>query len=162
MDIYIDSNVIVASEIEEEGNHTESKQFMEYVLDNKNPDIVFYTSVFSFLELASAMIRRTGNRDRAYSLLYRTEKSWRKSITPLPPIPEKREASFTELVDDLIETSIKYRTSSADTIHAQTIAGYEIDCFVTWNKKHFIVMEQQLSNLNVLTPTQMLDKLEKQ
>ncbi len=162
MDVYIDSDVIVASEIEEEENHKESKNFMEHVLGSKSPDTVFYTSVFSFLELASAMIRRTSNSDKAYSLLYRIRNSWKKSIKPLPPLPAKYRASFTGLVDTLIETSIKYRTPSADTIHAQTVAGYEIDCLVTWNKKHFSDMEQQIPNLRILTPTEMLNELAKQ
>lgn len=132
---------------------------MECVLINENPEIVFYTSIFSFLELASAMIRRTGNRDRAYSLLYRIKNSWKKAITPLPPIPTKRRASFTTLVDTLIETTIKYRTPSADTIHAQTIAGYEINFLVTWNTRDFLYMEQQFPNLTVLTPPEMLNEL---
>lgn len=162
MDVYIDSNVIVASEIKEEENHIESKKFMEHVLGNRNPDITFSTSVFSFVELASAMIRRTSNSDRAYSLLYRIRNSWKKSIKPLPPIPAKHRTSFTGLVDTLIETSIKYRTPSADTIHAQTVAGYEVNYVVTWNKKHFSYMEQQIPNLTVLTPTEMLNELAKQ
>ncbi|MBA7604141.1 hypothetical protein ES703_11260 [subsurface metagenome] len=162
MDVYIDSNVIVASEIKEEENHIESKKFMEHVLGNRNPDITFSTSVFSFVELASAMIRRTSNSDRAYSLLYRIRNSWKKSIKPLPPIPAKHRTSFTGLVDTLIETSIKYHTPSADTIHAQTVAGYEVNYVVTWNKKHFSYMEQQIPNLTVLTPTEMLNELAKQ
>jgi len=161
MDIYIDSDVIVASEINNEENHAESEKFMEYVLGNKNPDITFYTSVFSFVELASAMIRRTNNSDKAYSLLYRIRNSWKKSIKPLPPIPAKLRASFTGLVETLIETSIKYRTPSADTIHAQTIAGYEINYVVTWNKKHFSYMEHQIPNLKILTPPEMLEVLSK-
>lgn len=161
IDIYIDSDVIVASEIEEEKNHTDSKRFMEYVLGNKSPSMTFYTSVFSFVELASAMIRRTSNSDKAYSLLYRIRNSWKKSIKPLPPIPAKLRTSFTGLVESLIETSIKYRTPSADTMHAQTIAGYEIDFLVTWNKKHFSYMESQIPNLKVLTPREMLEELAK-
>jgi len=161
MDIYIDSDVIVASEIGDEENHAESEKFMEHVLGSKSLDVTFYTSVFSFVELASAMIRRTNNSDKAYSLLYRIRNSWKKSIKPLPPIPAKRRASFTSLVETLIETSIKYRTPSADTFHAQTIAGYEIDYVVTWNKKHFLYMEQQIPNLNILTPPEMLKVLSK-
>jgi len=161
MDIYVDSDVIIASEIDNEKNHAESKKFMEHVLGNKSANITFYTSIFSFVELASAMIRRTNNRDRAYSLLYRIGKSWKKSIKPLPPIPAARRTSFTGLVETLIETSIKYRTPSADTFHAQTIAGYEIDYVVTWNKKHFLYMEQQIPNLNILTPPEMLKVLSK-
>lgn len=156
MDIYIDSDVIVASEIEDEDNHKESKKFMEQVLANKNANITYYTSIFSFLELASAMVRRTNNSDKAYSLLYRIRNSWKKSIKPLPPIPSKSRASFTELVDALIETSIKYRTPAGDSIHAQTMSAYEIDYMVTWNKKHFSCMEKKLPNLRVFTPTEMM------
>jgi predicted nucleic acid-binding protein len=161
MDIYIDSDVIVASEIANENNHKESKKFMEYVLADKSKDTTYYTSVFSFLELASAMVRRTNNNDKAYSLLYRIRNSWKKSIKPLPPIPSRRRTSFTELVDTLIETSIKYRTPAADTIHAQTISGYEIDYVVTWNKRHFSCLERQFPNLKVLTPTEILTEFAK-
>ena len=78
--IYIDSNIIIASEIRSEKHHKESKNFMAYVLDNKNPDIGFSTSIFTFLELASAMRRRTKNKDRAYSLLYKVRNLWKNSI----------------------------------------------------------------------------------
>lgn len=107
------------------------------------------------------MIRRTNNSDKAYSLLYRIRNSWKRSIKPLPPISAKRRASFTGLVETLIETSIKYRTPSADTVHAQTIAGYEIDYVVTWNKKHFSHMECQITNLRISITAQMLEVLSK-
>jgi len=161
MDIYIDSNVIVSAEIKTEDNHDKSKIFMGYVLENDSKKVTFYTSIFTFVELSSAMIRRTNNRDRAYSLTYRIRNSWKKAIKPLPPLPTKRRASFTALVDELIETSIQYFTSSADTIHAQTIATHDIDYLVTWNKKHFASLEQQIPNLTVLTPTEMLQELAK-
>lgn len=161
MDIYIDSDVIVSSEIETEDNHDESKTFMEFVLGNDNKKVTFYTSIFTFVELSSAMIRRTNNRHRAYSLTYRIRNSWKRAIKPLPPLPTKRRASFTALVDELIETSIQYFTPSADTIHAQTIASHDIDYLVTWNKKHFASLEQQIPNLTVLTPTEMLQELAK-
>jgi len=161
IEIYIDSNVIVASEIAEEDHHQKSKEFMEYVLASKGTDTVFFTSIFTFSELASAMIRRTNNKDKAYSLLYQIRNSWKKFIKPLPPIPGKKRAEFIELVETFIESAIKFRTPSADTIHAQTIAGYEIPYFVTWNKKHFKEMQNQISELKVLTPTEMLEELKK-
>jgi len=147
IEIYIDSNVIVASEIEEEEHHQKSKEFMEYVLASKGTDTIFFTSVFTFSELASAMIRRTNNKDKAYSLLYQIRNSWKKFIKPLPPIPGKNRADFIELVETLIETAIRFRTPSADTIHAQTVAGYEINYLVTWNKKDFSEMEKHISKL---------------
>lgn len=161
MNFYIDSDVIVASEIEGEEHHQESKNFMEHVLANKNPDITFTTSVFTFLELASAMIRRTQNSDKAYSLLYRLRNSWKYSIKPYPPIPPKQMTSITRLVDTLIEASIKFRTPSGDTIHAQTAAWLEIGYLVTWNKKHFSHMEQQVDGLKVLDPSEALRELKK-
>ena len=161
IEIYIDSNVIVASEIAEEEYHQESKEFMEYVLASKGTDTTFFTSVFTFLELASAMIRRTENADRVYSLLYRIKNSWKDLIRPVPPMPPQKLTSFTRLVDALIETAIRFRTPSADTIHAQTVAGYEIHYLVTWNKKDFSEMEKQISELKVLSPTEMLEELRK-
>lgn len=156
LEVYIDSDVIVASQIESERHHWESKEFMEYVLTSNKNDIVFFTSIFTFVELASAMIRRTNDEDKAYSLLYRIRNSWKKSILPLPPIPQENRASFTKLVDTLIETSIQFRTPSGDTIHAQTVAGYEINHLVTWNVKHFSDMEKQIKRLKVMTPTEAL------
>jgi hypothetical protein len=111
--IYIDSNVIVSSEIKEELHHEESKEFMKFVRENRKNEIVFFTSVFTFLELSSAMIRRTNNEDKTYSLLYRIRNSWKSSIRPLPPLRRKN-ASFTKLVDSLVEASIRFRTPSAD------------------------------------------------
>ena len=154
--VYIDSDVIVASELKEEQYFSESKRFMEYVLKSRIPDTTFFTSVFTFLELASAMIRRTRNKDRAYSLLYQIRNSWKGSIKPYPPLPRSKLTSFTRLVDTLIETSIKFRTPSGDTIHAQTAAQYEIDYLITWNKDHFSGMKREIKNLKLLNPTEAL------
>ncbi len=163
IEIYIDSDVIVASEIDGEQHHQESKEFMEYVLTSNKNDIIFFTSIFTFVELASAMIRRTNDKDKAYSLLYRIRNSWKNSILPLPPIPPipyKSRPSFskivTEIVDTLIETSIQFRTPSGDTIHAQTVDLYEIYYLVTWNVRHFSDMEKQNKRLKVMTPTEAL------
>jgi len=154
--VYIDSDVIVASELKEEQYFSESKRFMEYVLKSRIPDTTFFTSVFTFLELASAMIRRTRNKDRAYSLLYQIRNSWKGSIKPYPPLPRSKLTSFTRLVDTLIETSIKFRTPSGDTIHAQTAVQYEIDYLITWNKDHFLDMQREIKNLKILNPTEAL------
>ena len=132
---------------------------MQCVLKNKRTDIIFFTSVFTFLELASAMTRRTNDRDKTYSLLYRIKNSWKYSINPLPPMAPRKMTSFTRLVDTLIETSIRFHTSSADSIHAQTIAENKIDYVVTWNKKHFSDMTKQIQNLKVLTPSEMMEVL---
>jgi predicted nucleic acid-binding protein len=159
INVYIDSDVIVASEIEQEEHHKESKRFVEYVLKNRKPDITFSTSVFTFLELASAMIRRTNNSDKAYSLLYRIRNSWKDSIRPLPPLPPERLTSFTRLVDTLIETSLKYRTPAGDTIHAQTVSNHEIDYLVTWNKGHFSHLAKEIDGLRIVTPEESLREL---
>ena len=160
--IYIDSNVIVSSEIEEEKYHTESKDFMSYVTEKKHPNFIFFTSVFTSLELASAMIRRTHSQDKVYSLLYRTKNIWKHSINPLAPMPPKEMTSFTRLIDDLIETTVKFNTPAGDTIHAHTAALFEMHYFVTWNKDHFLELERQLSGVKVLYPNEMLSELKKQ
>jgi len=154
LNVYIDSDVMVASEIKDEKNHTESKKFMDYVLKSKDKDIKFFTSIFTFLELASAMIRRTKNKDKAYSLLYRVRNSWKKFINPLPPM--EKGTSFTTLVDNLIETTIKFKTPAGDTIHAHTFALNELNYFITWNTKHFKGMRRHLKQIKILTPTDVL------
>ncbi len=159
--VYLDSDVIVAAEIDNEQNHTESQKFMDFILKQEHRDIIFITSVFTFLELASAMIRRTNDEHRAYSLLYRIRNVWKGSIKPVPPMPPKKLTSFTTLVDRLAETSIKFHTPSGDTIHAQTAAWHEVDYLVTWNKKHYLYMEKQLEDLRVLTPTEAIDEFNK-
>jgi predicted nucleic acid-binding protein len=162
INVYIDSNVFVASELEEEQNHTESKRFMDYVLKAKHLEMTFSTYVFTFLELASAMIRRTKNKDRAYSLLYQIRSSWKDAIKPLGPLPTSKHASFTRLVDTLIETSIAFCTPSGDTIHAQTVARYDLDYLITWNKDHFSEMQTQFKNLKILNPKEALEAFGKQ
>jgi len=154
--IYIDSNVIVSAEIQGERNHTESKEFMGFLLNVKIPDVYYVTSVFTFVELASAMIRRTGDRDRSYSLLYRIQKSWKDAIRPYPPLEPSQSRSYTSLVDSLVETAIRFRTPSGDSIHAQTVALYKFDYLVTWNTRHFTQMRRTIKNLNIVTPPQML------
>jgi predicted nucleic acid-binding protein len=160
INVYIDSNVIVSSEIRAEANHSASKKFMKYVLERKNANIRFITSVFTFLELASSMIRRTGSKDKTYSILYRIRNTWKDSIYPLPPIAPKKLSSFTRLVDTLIETSITFRTPSADTIHAQTVAANRIDIFTTWNKRHFTQLAEKVENLKILDPRETMEELD--
>mgnify|MGYP001591756895 CR=1 FL=1 len=159
LNVYIDSDVMVASEIKGERNHIESKKFMEYVLKSKKADVMFFTSIFTFLELASAMIRRTNKPDKAYSLLYRVRKSWKKFINPLPPM--EKITSFTSLIDELIETSINFKTPAGDTIHAHTYANNKMDYFITWNTKHFNGMKKSIKKIKILTPTDILKEFEK-
>ncbi len=161
--IAIDSDVIVASEIEGEANHKESKEFMDYVLTCKSKKVSFFTSIFTFLELASAMIRRTKDKDKAYSLLYRITKSWRKTINPLPFSSSKKQISpqafSRELIDNFIETAIKFNEKSGDAIQCQAIVENQIDCFVTWNLKDFTILEQTIPNFKVLTPKQAVQEI---
>ena len=158
LNVYIDSDVMVASEIKGEQNHVESKKFMDYVLKTKDKDIEFFTSIFTFLELASAMIRRTKNKDKTYSLLYRVKNSWKKFINPLPPMESG--TSFITLIDNLIETTIKFKTPAGDTVHAHTFALKELDYFITWNTKHFDGMRRNLKGIKILTPTDVLKEFE--
>ncbi|MGA9365796.1 MAG: hypothetical protein WBW16_15650 [Bacteroidota bacterium] len=161
INVYIDSDVIVASEIRAEENHIDSKKFMDYVLGQKSSEIRFFTSVFTFLELASSMIRRTGSMDKTYSLLYRIKNTWKASIYPLPPIRPEKFSSFTRLVDTLIETSIAFETPSGDTIHAQTVAANRIDILTTWNKKHFARLADKIGDLKILDPRETMEELNK-
>jgi len=159
VNVYIDSDVIVSAEISSERNHEQSKKFMDLVLNIKVPEISYVTSVFTFLELASAMIRRTKNQDRTYSLLYRIQKPWRESIKPYPPLEPAKNTSYTRLVNSLAETAIRFRTRSGDTIHAQTIALYKCDYLVTWNVRHFSLMTKKIRSLKIIRPPEMMSEL---
>lgn len=161
--VSIDTCVIVASEIPKEDHYKESKRFMNFVLENKNKNLEFFTSIFTFVELASAMIRRTSNKDKAYSLLYRVTKSWKNSINPLPLIYNSKSRSQKEFskdfIDDLIEIAIRFKTKSGDTMQANAIAENQIDYFITWNKKDFREIENKLKNLHVLDPLEFLKEV---
>jgi len=157
--VYIDSDVIISSEIKSESKHKESKKFIKFILDNKDNNLRFYTSIFTFLELASAMIRRTKNKDKTYSLLYRAKQTWKNKLGPLPPISGRK--SFTDLIDTLAETAIKFRTTAGDTIHAHTIAENDMKYVITWNTRHFKRLEKKLKGLTVLTPVEIIEKLKK-
>lgn len=152
--IFIDTDVIVASQIKSEKNHAESRRLMDFVLKSKSRRFEFYVSVFSFLELASAIIRRTDSKDKAYSLLWQITKSWKGRIKPI--VPEAGVASFNTLIDHLIDTAIKFKTRTGDTIQAHSFATLELKYFVTWNVKDFRLMSKKLK-VKTLTPTDMLE-----
>ncbi len=163
--IAIDSDVFVSSEIDTESNHKESKEFVEYILANKIKNIFFFTSIFTFLELACAMIRRTNNKDRAYSLLYRIGRSWKSVINPIPFFSSKKQITPTSfsrnLIDDLIETAIKFNARAGDAIQTQAVLENQIDCFVTWNKKDFVALEKEIKDFRVLSPSEALQEIKK-
>jgi hypothetical protein len=161
MYIYIDSNVIVSAEIPFESTHSQSKAFMEFAerIHSRFPDVKFATSVFTFLELASAMIRRTNSEDKTLALLYRVSTRWQSWIKPVAPIDPKKPRTFKQLVDSLVVTAVKFHTPSADTLHAQTIYLYDFDYLVTWNKKDFQGMLKEMKKLTILTPQEMYMRL---
>lgn len=163
--VFIDSNVIIAAEIITEQHHKESKKFMEYILSNKINGITFFTSIFTFLELASAMIRRTKNKDKTYSLLYRISKSWKKIINPIPLSSSNKRISpktfSRELIDTLIEVAIKFGTKTGDTFQCHAIVENEIGCIVTWNTKDFTKLKKYVKGFKILTPLEMLENLKK-
>ncbi|MCL5101831.1 MAG: hypothetical protein M1544_00540 [Candidatus Marsarchaeota archaeon] len=158
--VYIDSDVFVSSEINNEPHHDESLSFMEYVLKEEHPDITFYTSIFTFVELASAMMRRTKNKDKAYSLLYRIRNSWKESIHPLPLSINKRQ-SIMDTIDQLVESTLNFNTRTGDTIQAHTFAINDINIFVTWNIKDFYILQEKIENVKVLTPKEALGEFNK-
>ena len=161
VNIYIDSNVIVAAELEEERDHKESRNFMNVILEKENKNIVAHTSIFTVVELASAMFRRTKNIDKTYSLIYRLESLWNRkaSIFTVEPVLGKGEMSFNNLINALLDVVIKFSVPAADAIHAHTVAEYEMHYLVTWNKRHFVGLGEGIEDLKIMTPTEMLDEM---
>ena len=158
--IYIDSDVFVSSEKRDEPQHLESKKFLDIIIKgDKLKQVNFFTCRFTGVELASAMIRRTKQKHRAYSLLYRLDNPWSKKVLPLPPKSNSK-ITWKDLIQELIETTVKYKTPAGDTLHAKFVVEYNMDYLVTWNKKHFKVLQKKVSGLKVLDPTEMLVKLQ--
>jgi hypothetical protein len=69
--------------------------------------------------------------------------------------------SFTNLIDNLIETTIKFKTPAGDTIHAHTFAENDMNYLITWNTKHFNGMKGNIKGIRILTPTIILKELTK-
>ena len=138
---------------------------MDYILKSNLEEMFFFTSIFTFLELSSAMIRRTRDKNKVYSLLYQLNKSWKDKLNPIPLTSFKKSMSpitFSKnWIDRLIDTAVKFKSKSADTIQIQTILENQIDCFITWNKKDFIQLEKEIRGFKVYTPTEVLDEISK-
>jgi len=154
--IYVDSNIFVDAEIPDRPFHKESKRFLETVLARR--DIRVCTSVYTLLEIASAITRQIGKRYIAYKSLYNVEMKYSEShVSRLYPSRKDEVFDFEKLVRALIETSIQYYTPAGDTIHAHTLIANRIRTLVTRNKDHFL----HLKGREILTPEEFLGSLEK-
>lgn len=159
MKIYIDSNIFVDNVIETEQHHKESKEFIDFILNN-NPskDVAFFTSRFTEVEVASAVYRRTNNEDKAQATLYKLEKPWKNKILLFPPDPKKK-LRIDDFVIKLVETALRYGTTFGDTVHANDVESYDIDYLVTWNTTDFQKMKNKIPKLKIVSPKEMLDIL---
>lgn len=152
--IYVDSNVFVDAEISERPFHEESKKFLESVLSRH--DIRVCTSVYTLLEIASAITRQIGKRYIAYKYLYNVELKYDKShVSRLYPSRKDEVFDFEKLVQALIETSIQYYTPAGDTIHAHTLIANRIRTLITRNKDHF----KHLKGRDILTPEEFIQTM---
>jgi predicted nucleic acid-binding protein len=151
--IYVDSNIFVDAEIPERTYHNQSKKFLESVL--ARDDIKVCTSVYTLLEIASAITRQLGKRNIAYKSLYNVETKYsERHVSRLYPSRKDEVLDFEKLVRALIETSIRYYTPAGDTIHAHTLIANRIRILITRNKDHF----KHLKGRDILTPEEFMDK----
>ena len=156
MRAYIDSDVFVSCVMEKEKNHIKSKEFIDFITStNLKNDILFFTSRFTEVEVASAVFRRSKNEDKARATLQKMERPWSNKIFPLPEKPNKR-IKIDDLVIKLVETAIRYGTKFGDTVHANDVESYALEYLVTWNKKDFKVLKEKISSLKVVDPEEML------
>lgn len=161
MKIYIDSNVFVSNICEDEDDHEQSKEFFEFILKNNfKEEVSFITSIFTEVEVASAVFRRTGNEEKAQATLYKIENPWKEKIALLPYDLEKK-IKLNDLVVKLVQTALRHGTTFGDTVHANDVESYDIDFLVTWNIRDFKKMEEKIGKLKVVTPTQILTELKK-
>lgn len=159
MKIYIDSNVFVSNILTNETNHKESKDFIDFLLENNFPDnLLFLTSAFTEVEIASAVFRQTKNEETARATLHKLERPWRDKFHLLPDKIDKK-IKLDNLIIKLVETALRHGTTFGDSVHANVVESYNIDFLVTWNIKHFKKMEEKIKELKVITPKEMLNKL---
>ena len=160
MKCYIDSNVFVSNICEDEDNHKVSKEFIEFILNNKLPeDIAFLTSRFTEVEVASAIFRKTKNEERARATLHKLERPWKEKFHLLPEDPDEK-VKLDDMIIKLVETALKHGTKFGDTVHANVVESYDIDFLVTWNIKDFKKMQNKIKKLRVLNPKEMKKILE--
>lgn len=161
MKIYIDSNVFVSKICEDENNHKQSKEFIDFILNNEFPeDFLFLTSRFTEVEVASAIFRKTNNEEKARATLHKLERPWKEKFHLLPENPNKK-INLDDLIIKLVETALRHGTPFADTIHANVVESYNIDFLVSWNIKDFKKMKDKIKTLQVVTPVQMLVELKR-
>jgi predicted nucleic acid-binding protein len=129
---------------------------MDYLIKTLFPrDVIFCTSRFTEVEVASAIFRRTKNEDKARSMLHKIERPWKNKICLFPENP-KVKVNLDDLVIKLVETALRYGTSFGDTVHANDAESYSIDYLVTWNGKDFKHLPINIKSLNVTNPSKML------
>ena len=163
MKVYIDSNVFVSNICDDEREqHKPSKEFIDFILINKfSKEISFFTSIFTEVEVASAVFRKTGNEEKAQATLYKIENPWKNKISLLPEKLNSK-VKLDDLTIKLVETALRHGTSFGDTVHANDVESYNIDFLVTWNIRDFKRMENKINGLKVLKPNEMLEILKKE
>lgn len=149
--IYVDSNVFVDVEIPERPHHYESTEFLERVLGQR--DVRVCTSVYTSLEIASAIRRQKGSRT-VYHYLYDIHRKYKEGQV-IWLFPTKKSIDFNRVVEKLVETTIKHATPSGDTIHVLTMFENRITTLITWDKQDF----QNVKGRHVFTPEEFLRTL---
>lgn len=157
MEIYVDSNIFVDAEIDSEPHHKESKLFFDSILPRQ--DIRICTSVYTLLEIASAVTRQVGSRETPYRYLYNVQVKYKEGqVSWLPPLKKEDDMpslNFEKFVRILIDVCIECHTPSGDTIHAQAMLEHGIKTIITRNGRDF----KGLKDIEVLTPEEFLAKL---
>jgi len=149
--IYVDSNIFVDVEVPERQHHLKSKEFMERVLGRR--DIKVCTSIYTSLEVASALRRQKGQRT-IYRYLYNIHIKYKEGQVMWLP-PTKKNIDFNHLVEKLVETAIKHATPSGDSIHVLTMVEHRIKTLITWDKRDF----RNVKGKEVFTPEEFLQTL---
>lgn len=158
--VYIDSNIFVSHyRRSEKLQHKKSKLFIDFITNPENifKNIEFLISKFALLEIVGAIKRTTNNTNSAQSIAWKIERNWRDKIGRIEPSSRKDWENF---IDGLIETAIEFKTTAADTIHAQILKEYDIKYFVTFNKRHFSLVKRKY-NFKIVDPLEMMEHLTK-
>jgi len=161
---YIDTNAFVSYAKQKEPNHRLSKKFIDYIKKNMknkkfNEHFNFLTSKFTEAEIASALKRQRYSHDKIRGFLHKiSSPDWANAITPLPD-PNLKIREFVPIV---VEASIKYGATFADTVQACCIDLHRdnIDYVVTDDVGLTKVLKKKLKRIKIIGVSKALPQLQ--
>ena len=152
--IYIDTNVFVAYARKKEVQHKQSKEFIDYIINNINDPSFrlkfdFFTSRFTEAEIASALRRKEKTENKVRGFLHKLNSpNWAKAIIPLP----SQSMTIEKFVPEIVEVAIKYGAKFADNVQACCIELHKesIDYIITEDGPLKKTLQKKMKRIKII------------